>query len=167
MTLRFGNLILLFTLVGVCDAMSADKTKPVFRRLPTDTIKRMEKQRLLVASLVQKHFATEKLTKTRADFAILQKVVDAKIIPRDKALELQFLGIVFGDALAATVEGLAWWEVTDEYGTDPTLRYKETTLQINVLTMISKRIEDGEECDIAHMAAWVADFIKNRSHEYK
>jgi hypothetical protein len=76
------------------------------------------------------------------------------------------LGIVFGDALGATIDGLAWWEVTDEYGTDPSLRYRETSLQINVLTMISKRIEDGRECDVAKMAAWIADFIKNKSHEY-
>jgi hypothetical protein len=34
--------------------------------------------------------------------------------------------------------------VTDEFGTDPTLRFKETTIQINALTMISKRIERGE-----------------------
>ena len=147
--------------------MRADETKQVFRRLPADSSKCMEKQRLVVVLLVQKHFPNEKLTKTKADFAILQKIVDAKIIPKEKTWELQSLGIVLGDALAATVEGLAWWEVTDEYGTDPTLRYKETTLQVNVLTMISKRIEKGEGCDVAHMAAWVADFIKTKSHEYK
>ncbi len=90
-----------------------------------------------------------------------------KIIAKDKTWELQSLGIVLGDALTGSVDGLAWWEVTDEYGTDPTLRYKETTLQINALTMISKRVEDGEECDVAHMAAQVTDFIKNRSHEYR
>jgi len=33
--------------------------------------------------------------------------------------------------------------------------------------MISKRIEEGEGCDVAHMAAWVADFIKTKSHEYE
>jgi hypothetical protein len=127
----------------------------------------LEKQQSYVASLVQKHLPGEKLTKTRSDFGVLQRLIDAKVIPKDKTWELQSLGIVFGDAIAATVEGLSWWEVTDEYGTDPTLRYRETTVQVNVLTMISKRVEEGRECDVAHMAAWVADFIKNKSHEYQ
>jgi hypothetical protein len=38
--------------------------------------------------------------------------------------------------------------VTDEYGTDPTLRFKETTVQINALTMISKRVERDEAVNI-------------------
>ena len=39
---------------------------------------------------------------------------------------------------------LRWVMVTDEFGTDPTLRFRETTIPINALTMISKRIERGE-----------------------
>ena len=38
--------------------------------------------------------------------------------------------------------------VTDEYGTDPTLRFKDSTIQINVLTMISKRVEKGEPVNV-------------------
>ena len=34
--------------------------------------------------------------------------------------------------------------VEDEFGRDPAIRYKETTLLLFPLTMISKRIEDGE-----------------------
>lgn len=33
--------------------------------------------------------------------------------------------------------------VTDEYGTDPTLRYKDSPVNINALTMISKRVGDA------------------------
>ena len=39
--------------------------------------------------------------------------------------------------------------VTDEYGTDPTLRFKKTTFQINALTMISKRVERDEQVDVS------------------
>jgi hypothetical protein len=42
--------------------------------------------------------------------------------------------------------------VTDEYGTDPTtLRFKETTLQINALTMISKRLERDEPVSVQRL----------------
>jgi hypothetical protein len=57
--------------------------------------------------------------------------------------------------------------VTDEYGTDPTLRYESTSLQVNAMTMISKRIEDGEAVDVASLAAWLEDFIKSKAHEYR
>ncbi|MBN3817225.1 DUF3806 domain-containing protein [Paraburkholderia sp. Se-20369] len=45
--------------------------------------------------------------------------------------------------MAAAIPALAWRKVTDQGGTDPALRYKTTSLQINVLTQLSKRIEDG------------------------
>lgn len=62
---------------------------------------------------------------------------------------------------------LRWYEVTDAYGTDPTLRYESTSLPINAMTMISKRIEEGKEVDVAHIAAWLADFVNNKAHEYR
>jgi hypothetical protein len=127
----------------------------------------MDRQRAFVAALAQKHFPGAKITRTGADFPVLQQIVDGKVIPADNKWGWQSVGIVFGDALASTIPGLQWHEVTDAYGTDPTLRYKSTSLQINAMTMISKRIEDGEEIDVAHMAAWLADFVKNKAHEYQ
>ena len=127
----------------------------------------MDRQRAYVANLLKKHFPAAKITRTKADFAALQRIVDAKLIASEKAWEWQAVGIVFGDALAGTISGLRWYEVTDEYGTDPTLRYESTSLQVNAMTMISKRIEDGEAVDVAHLAAWLEDFIKNKAHEYR
>jgi Domain of unknown function (DUF3806) len=46
---------------------------------------------------------------------------------------------------------LRWMMVTDEYGTDPTLRFKKTRVQINALTMISKRIERDEHVDVSEL----------------
>ncbi|HTT23398.1 MAG TPA: DUF3806 domain-containing protein [Candidatus Sulfotelmatobacter sp.] len=38
--------------------------------------------------------------------------------------------------------------ITDEYGTDPTLRFKNKSVNINALTMISKRVERGDPVDV-------------------
>jgi hypothetical protein len=43
--------------------------------------------------------------------------------------------------------------VTDEFGTDPTLRFKEMTLQVNALTLISKRVERDEPVSVQ----WLLD----------
>lgn len=98
---------------------------------------------------------------------MLQEILDKNILSKDQTWELQSLGVVFGDALINEISGLKWWQVTDDYGTDPVLRYKETTLQIGALTMISKRVEDGEKVDVAHMSNWLNDFIQSKKHEYK
>ena len=146
--------------------MSTDPKKPVFNTLPAATKNRMDKQRAFVAQLVAKHFPNEKITATETDFALLQKILNAKLIDKTQTWELQSLGIVFGDALANFITGLAWWEITDDWGTDPTLRFQETTLQLNALTMLSKRVEEGKETDVAHMANWLKTFVQTENPKY-
>ena len=89
-------------------------------------------------------------------------MIDARVLLPAQTWELQSLGVAFGDALVGMIDGLAWCEVTDEYGTDPTLRYRETSFQVNALTMVSKRIESGKPVDLEQMAsrtvATLADF---------
>lgn len=63
---------------------------------------------------------------------------------------------------AAPSAGTGRDHLTDEYGTDPTLRYRETSLHINALTMLSKRIEDGEVIDVRAMAKWLANFVAEK-----
>jgi hypothetical protein len=41
--------------------------------------------------------------------------------------------------------------VEDEYGRDPAIRYKETSLLVFPMTMISKRVEDGEELNVLEL----------------
>jgi hypothetical protein len=63
---------------------------------------------------------------------------------------LQCLGVAFGDVLASELP-LRWVMVTDEYGTDPTLRFKDTSLNVNALTMISKRVERDEAVNVSEL----------------
>ena len=107
----------------------------------------MEQQRAIVAAIAKQRYGTPSLTKTKADLSVLQRLLDDKVFAKTQTYELQSLGIVLGDVLASELP-LHWTMVTDEYGTDPTLRFKDTTLQINALTMISKRVERGETVDV-------------------
>lgn len=165
--LEAGCRLVLLPLALAMSAVQANEEKAVFRPLPAAAVAHMDRQRAYVADLVRKHFPGTRMTKTRADLPTLQRIVDARLIPRAKTWEWQAVGIAFGDALADAIPGLRWFEVTDAYGTDPTLRYESTSLQVNAMTMISKRIEDGKEVDVAAMAEWLADFVKNKAHEYR
>src|SRR5271170_7681746 len=90
------------------------------------------------------------LTRTKSDLPVLQDLIDEKVFNKSQSYELQSLGVAFGDVLASELP-LRWVMVTDEYGTDPTLRFKDTTVQINALTMISKRIEKGENVNLSEL----------------
>jgi hypothetical protein len=82
--------------------------------------------------------------------SVLQRLIDDKVFSKTQTYELQSLGITFGDVLASELP-LRWVMVTDEYGTDPTLRFRATTVQINALTMISRRIEKNEDVNLSEL----------------
>jgi len=137
----------------------SDPRSSRFHPLPAEALARLNRQRGYVAQLLNDQFAGAQLSGGRSDLAILQEVVDAQVLRPDQRWELQSLGVAFGDALIGMIEGLAWCEVTDEYGTDPTLRYRDTSFQVNALTTISKRIESGKPVDLQKMAAWLASTV--------
>jgi hypothetical protein len=127
----------------------------------------LDAQRLFVSALVAKHFPGSKLSGSRGDFRLLQRILDAKLIPRTNTWELQALGVVFGDALIASARDLAWWEVTDEYGTDPTIRFRTTSVQLNVLTALAKRVERGEIIEVEALAERMVRFIETEALKYR
>jgi Domain of unknown function (DUF3806) len=135
-------------LIGLFSAENAGQSSaPRFTDLPRDDAARLDKQRAVVASAAKARYGTSSLTRTKADLPTLQRLIDDKVFGRTQTYELQCLGVAFGDVLVSDVP-LRWVMVTDEYGTDPTLRFKNTSIQINALTMISKRVERGERVNL-------------------
>lgn len=132
-----------------CSKKEAGSPRPSkFTELAKSDVALLEQQRAVVATAARQRHGTPALTKTKADVAVLQRLLDDKAFAKVQTYELQCLGVVLGDVLASEFP-LRWVMVTDKYGTDPTLRFKETTLQINALTMISKRVERGETIDVS------------------
>jgi hypothetical protein len=121
-----------------------------FSELSLEDKKRLDQQRAIVAAAAKQRYGTFSLRKTEADLPVLQRLIDDKAFSKSQTSELQSIGIAFGDVLASELP-LRWVMVTDEYGTDPTLRYKGTTVQINALTMISKRVEKGEKVNLSDL----------------
>jgi hypothetical protein len=115
---------------------------PKFTTLSSEDSARLDQQRDLIAATVKQHYGVT-LTRSRRDLAILQRLVDDSVFNKTQTYELQSLGVAFGDVLVSALP-LHWEMITDEYGTDPTLRYKSENVNINALTMISKRLEKGQ-----------------------
>jgi hypothetical protein len=93
----------------------------------------------------------EQLDGTSADLSRLQRIIESGVVDRSATYTLQSLGIAFGKVFVNDNPGYDWWMVEDEYGRDPAIRYKKSTLLAYPRTMISKRIEDGERVDVQEL----------------
>lgn len=135
--------------VGLLFAQSAHDAnpRPKFTELSQEDSRRLDKQRAIVLAAARQKYGTATLTRTKSDLPILQRLIDDRMFKESKTYELQSLGVVFGDVLASELP-LRWVMITDEYGTDPTLRFKDTDINVNALTMISKRVEGHEPVDV-------------------
>lgn len=132
-------------LAGQSDSNSP--SRPRFSELSPKDNERLNQQRAVVADASRQRYGTTSLTRTKKDLPILQCLLDDKVFDGSQTYQLQSLGVAFGDVLATELS-LHWVMITDEYGTDATLRFKNTSININALTMISKRVENGERVDV-------------------
>ena len=99
---------------------------------------------------VREHYdeaARHKYETLQGKLRLLDTILRNRWIAAEETLKLQCLGVTFGDAIAQKL-ALAWMAVEDEYGRDPALALEGTSIRIFPVTMISKRVENGEEVDV-------------------
>ncbi len=127
---------------------------------------RLEKQEAVILNVLQSRYGKDvSLKHSKEDFPFLQKVIDEKVFRSDQTYELQCLGIALGQIFAAETP-LRWVMVEDEYGRDPALQYPDTTLRVFPLTMISKRVEQGREVDVADLFRGTMDLIAKNKEKF-
>ena len=120
----------------------------------------VEKQR----AWVRDHYEAEarhKYDTIEGKLALLDHIVNAKWIQPTETWKLQSLGITLGDILAQDV-GLVWVAVEDEYGRDPALNLPGTSIIVFPLTLISKRVERGEQVNVRNLYAGVRQMIEEQ-----
>jgi hypothetical protein len=114
--------------------------------LSPDDLARVEAQR----KWVRDHYPKDSLQQydsVEGKLRVLDAILQINWVQSSETVKLQSLGIALGDALAQEL-GLTWVAVEDEYGRDPALILKGTSVRLFPLTMISKRVERGEAVDI-------------------
>jgi hypothetical protein len=140
--------------------------KSTFSELTSADRQRLDQQRAVVAHVAKERYGTSPPTRTQKDLPILQRLLDDRVFKKSQAYELQSLGVVFGDVLASEFP-LRWVMITDEYGTDPTLRFKDTSVNINALTMISKRVERDEAVDVSVLLRMTRDALSEAGKRFR
>jgi len=149
-TVLLGTLVTAGVLcLSVTQVCGQDQSMPKFAELSPKDMARLDRQRAIVSAAVKQHYGAT-LTRTKKDPPILQKLIDDSVFAKSQTFELQSLGVAFGDVLASTLP-LHWVMIKDEYGTDPTLRHKDTSLNVNALTMISQRMERDARVSLSEL----------------
>lgn len=120
----------------------------------------------LLGSQISQDVTGQKMDGSMQDLNRLQAIIDSSKIPVENTQELQSLGIVFGKVFVNKTPDYDWWVVEDEYGKDACVRYKETSLLIFPQTMLSKRIEDGEQIDVAELFFGLRQKLESIKNEY-
>ena len=100
-----------------------------------------------------------------ADLGRLQRLLDENIVAPQATYSLHALGMALGKVFVECHEGYDWWMVEDEYGRDPAIRCRETSLLVFPQTLISKRVEDGEEFDVRDLHDGLAERLKEIRRE--
>ena len=87
---------------------------------------------------------------------VVQAVLDNEWATEGETAKLQALGVVFGDVLSELL-GAPWVIVDDEFGRDAALLVSDDPVILFPITMISKRVEDGESVDVAELVSIAAE----------
>ncbi|WP_426050377.1 DUF3806 domain-containing protein [Brevundimonas sp. SL161] len=110
-----------------------------------------------IAEMDRQRAAIRELAKTalgyggEIDLPTLQLLVDADVVAVEDTWRLQGFGVCFGDAITH-IAPISWRIIEDEWGRDPTLCWENSKVNLNALTVLSKRIEDGERPEVERLA---------------
>ena len=106
-----------------------------------------EGQRELVAGLARRHLGARIVGGASSDLGVLQRLIDGRFVRADQLFELQAMGVVLGDTMAAELR-LRWVAVEDTAGHSRALRFRETEHLFFPVTMISKRMRIDGRADV-------------------
>lgn len=122
-------------------------------------------RQLVHADAVARQVTGRGLTGSRDDLALIQQVLDSGSIEPEATYTLESLGMAFGKVFVEQHAGYDWWMVEDEYGRDPAIRFEQTALLTFPLTMLSKRVEDGESIDVVELFESLSERLAELSAE--
>jgi len=136
--------------------------------LNDDDQERLIEQRPKIENHLGNRESIEKYKKPAGKLGLLRALLETKVFTPDQTYELQCMGIVLGDVFVDDM-GFRWVIVQDQYGRDPATQYKQSSIILYPLTMISKRIERGEVVDVFELyngiAAQVEKLVKEKIYQ--
>ena len=119
----------------------------------------MDRQREAVDDISRRNFGSQFTGSTERDLALLQRILDQNLVRPDQTEQLQAMGIILGDLLAADL-GWHWVIYEDKLGRTRALRYRQTDEYLFPVTMISRRREVDNNKAVADIYHRAHDIMK-------
>ena len=107
----------------------------------------MQQQRNRIDELARFDLGRQLQADKSNNLGILQTLLDRGVVTADQTLELQAMGVVLGDLLAAEL-GMKWVIYEDKYGRSRALQLGRSDNFLFPITMISRRVEAGAQVDV-------------------
>lgn len=148
---------LLLLLLLSSQMLAAQEISPLGKQ----DIAALDAQRQLIQYFLSAGDRQEKYSTAAGKLGTLRALLDARQFRPEQTYELQAMGVVLGDVFVQNM-GFKWVMVSDEYGCDPALQYRNSSILLFPLTMISKRIERGEVFNILTLYNGIADIARQR-----
>ncbi|NND69524.1 MAG: DUF3806 domain-containing protein [Halioglobus sp.] len=104
----------------------------------------MEQQRQLIQELAGQRLGRYFNGTLDNDLALLQELLDKRVVKGSQTRELQAMGLIMGEHLQREL-GLNWVIYVDKVGRTRALRYREGDHYLFPMTMIARRREVGNE----------------------
>lgn len=123
--------------------------------LSRDDLASQARQRAVVETYLSMEDLRGKYLTSSGKLGTLRALLQAKVFTSKQTYELQSMGVVLGDVFVQDM-GFKWVIVQDALGRDPALQYKDSKVLLFPLTMISKRLERGEDVDVFDLYNGVA-----------
>ena len=94
----------------------------------------------------------------KLDLELLQALLDKPLVRPDQVRELQAMGVIMGDRLAAEL-GRRWVLYEDNVGRSRALRYKESDVLLFPITMIAMRGKGGNKTSVVEIYQKASNII--------
>ncbi len=101
----------------------------------------LDNQRAVVDELVKLKLG-DSIRGNKSDLAILQRIIDQRLISKDDRKRMQALGVVLGDQFQREFN-LVWRIYEDKAGRSRAVCFKDTEHCLFPVTMLSRRMEVG------------------------
>jgi len=121
----------------------------------------MEQQRVILRDLAAGDLGRQFNGDQNNDLALLQALLDKRLVKPEQTRELQAMGVIMGDLLAADL-GMHWVIYEDRLGRSRALRYQQSDDFLFPITMISRRREAGNQTPVVDIYQKARGIIASR-----
>ncbi|MEO0476410.1 MAG: DUF3806 domain-containing protein [Planctomycetota bacterium] len=126
----------------------SDSSEITISDLSSSDITRLAEMRAKVESYWPDNIPKERYGEPIGKLALLDRMFQEAQVDRENTYLLHSMGVVLGDVIAEEF-GLEWVAYQDQYGHEIALQVPGKSITLFPKTMISKRIEDGEDVRVA------------------